>query len=301
MNIIDRIRKEKVLYSCWSVLRKEPTRRKFICPLPFHVHKSYTASFAILQTPDNGERWRCFGSCNLEGDVVDLVGYLKIPGYDPHDIKMVERAWSMLDGNFAIQEIPPLPKKARLAQEAWKHPLGAEVIAYAKTRGLREDTLVRFKVGQVEKNGRMCMSMPVFEDGQLVAVKYRCITQKRFFAEKGSRIGMLNYDRINLTDEPVLILKGEIPVYLCDQLGFVCCAITGGESYAGREYLPNLAFSRRRVVVGDNDAAGIAGARKRAEALSGIVKFPDPRFKDIDLWILSDPGAVGVIRSWLYD
>jgi hypothetical protein len=296
MGILNKIREEKRLYSIWSVLGQPSTRRKLLCPLPFHRHSSYTPSFSVF-IGEKGERWRCFGSCNLEGDVVDLLGYLRVPGYNPHDLRLIERAWSLLDGNFEIQEIKKLPKKAKLAPAAWDYPLGTEVISYARRRGLTVETLKKFKIGQMEKHGRIYMSMPAFEDRELVAIKYRSITQKIFFSEKGTRAALLNFDAVNYTEEPVLILKGEIPVFLCNQYGFLACALTGGEGYLGQEYLPNLAFSRKRVVVGDNDMQ--EAAKKRATALQANVRFPPSKWNDIDSWMLADPGAIQEIRSWL--
>jgi hypothetical protein len=300
MSLLDKIREEKNLYSIWPILGQSSTRRKLICPLPFHQHKAFTPSFAVHLT-ERGERWRCFGSCNLEGDVVDLVGYLRVPGYDPKNLKMLEKAWSMLDGNYQIQEIARLPKKAKLSPAAWDYLLGTEVVEYARTRGLAVKTLKKFKVGQMERNGKSFMTMPVFEDHELVAIKYRCTSEKVFFTEKGSRAALLNFDAVNYTMEPVLILKGEIPVYLCDQHGFLACAFTGGEGYLGAEYFPNLSFAARRVVVGDNDKTGWETAPKRAHALHAEVKFPPEEYKDIDQWILADPDAIPTIKGWLHD
>lgn len=295
----DKVRQERRLYSVWSVLGRSPTRGRMICPLPFHAHKNYTGSFAVLSSGEHGERWRCFGSCNLEGDVIDLIGYLRIPGYDPHDIKLVEKAWSLLDGNYEIQEIPPKPKKVTLAPDAWKLPLTDTIIEYAKARGLNSLTLEKFRVGEFLNRGQTFMSMPVFEEGELVCIKYRCVTEKIFFTAKGSRSAMLNFDAVNYTDEPVLILKGEIPVYLCDQLGFLACGFTGGEGYTGGMYFPNLSFSKKRIVVGDNDEAGREGAKKRADALHAEMRFPPPPYKDIDEWILHDTDAIHIIEGWL--
>jgi hypothetical protein len=127
----------------------------------------------------------------------------------------------------------------------------------------------------------------------------------RFWAAKGSKKGLFNHDAVAYTSDPVLILKGEIPVMLCDQHGLLACAPTGGEgSYVGT-YFEKLAFSCKRVVVGDNDKdPGVrqkmrAAAKRRAKSLHAELRFPPEDFKDIDQWMLADPNAVEVIRSWL--
>ncbi len=150
------------------------------------------------------------------------------------------------------------------------------------------------------------MAMPCFEDGQLTGIKFRTITDGlRFYAEKGSKKGLFNYDAVAYTDEPVLIVKGEIPVMLLSQLNILSCAPTGGEASAAADYLPVLSFSEKRIVVGDNDLDPDvrkrmqAFAEERASSLRAGLKYPPPGYKDIDEWITKDENAVSEIRDWL--
>ena len=88
---ISRLYSERI----FDITGATPQRRKIICPLPRHTHHNYTPSFSIFWV-DGRWRWRCHGSCNLQGDVIDLVGYMNLPNYDPHDNGSIKRAIAIL-------------------------------------------------------------------------------------------------------------------------------------------------------------------------------------------------------------
>jgi hypothetical protein len=44
---------------------------------------------------------------DIEGDVVDLVGFLRVPGYDKRNIDKIREAVDLLDGRFEIAPPPP--------------------------------------------------------------------------------------------------------------------------------------------------------------------------------------------------
>src|SRR5574338_1390133 len=76
------------------------TQKKYIvCPLPLHIHRRNTPSFMIFFR-DGVQYFRCHGNCGLTGDVIDLVGYLRVPGYDRKDGKMVREAMAILENRF---------------------------------------------------------------------------------------------------------------------------------------------------------------------------------------------------------
>ena len=93
-------------------------KKKMICPLPQHTHSSRpTPSFSIFWR-DGVQHFKCHGNCNLTGDVIDLVGYLNIQGYDQKDGKMVRKAMGYLDQKFEIS-IPIPVKETTLAGSEW--------------------------------------------------------------------------------------------------------------------------------------------------------------------------------------
>jgi hypothetical protein len=296
MNIRERIDQARTQHDIKVILGT--SKKLIVCPLPGHVHGSHTPSFSIF-FKDGAQRFKCHGNCSLTGDVIDLMGYMNIPGYNRHDGRMVEEALNLLEQKAPVTYVIP-EKDVRLSQNEWRRflPPDEKTIAYARTRGLNDETLVKFKVGTLGNY----MTLPCFEFGELVGVKVRNTTHKgvRFFQLEGSRQGIFNFDAINLTDQTVLVTKGEIPCMLLDQMGFLACAPTAGEGSTTQKLKDALVFARV-IVIGDNDGPGRKLGEKRAEILNARLVFPPERYQDIDKMILdmdiSDAGSL--IQSWI--
>ena len=277
-----------------------------LCPLPDHVHHNRTPSFSIFWK-EGKQYWKCHGQCRKDGDVVDLVGELTIRGYNKRDYRHVCRALGELDSRYAFRAVIP-PASAHtpaLDPQLWRAylPAGLEVVAYAASRGLREETLSKFNVGQhTDAQGRIWMTLPCFHEGRLVGIKKRrCATvaSGRYMQEKGSRQGLFNFDAVYLTTRPVLIVKAEIPVMLLDQLGYLATAPTGGEGGWREDWRTALALAPK-VLIGDNDRPGRILGQKRAALMGAGLHFPPEPYKDVDEWILAErTNALKAIDSWI--
>jgi len=294
------------LYDIYDLLSLDRSKKVYLCPLPTHVHHNNTPSFSVRTFKDGVQRFRCFGSCGLGGDVVDLIGYIQIPGYDPKNPEMVRMAAARLQGEKIS---PPVfeQKKTSLEPGLWRKytPPSERVIAYGISRGLTLETLQKFKIG--EKRG--AMAIPVFENAILKAIKFRSTARNpkvRYWSEEGSVVALFNHDAVALSDDPILVVKGEIPAMLLDQLGFKACAPTAGEGRSDMSQWAHLfSFSKKVVVVGDNDPDPkvrekiVAATKIRAEQLHAELRFPAEQWKDIDAWLLAEPAAIQVVRAWL--
>ncbi|RPJ36196.1 MAG: hypothetical protein EHM35_08530, partial [Planctomycetaceae bacterium] len=86
------IRDARRLYNIRDILGLKGAVKVIVCPLPMHAHHSNTPSFSIFENFNGVQYFECHGSCGLRGDVVDLVGYLFIPGYDDHNPAHICRA-----------------------------------------------------------------------------------------------------------------------------------------------------------------------------------------------------------------
>lgn len=299
--LTERIQDACATHDIRSVLGLTGRDKVILCPLPQHVHKRNTPSFSIF-TRGRKQWWRCHGSCDMEGDVVDLVGFMRISDYNKRDPAKISEALTLLDGHFEV--VIPKPEKEVLlsGREYLKFlPPGEEVVEYASQRGLSAATIQRFRVGQ---SGHY-MTMPLFEDGMLRGIKMRniwkCDPDRRFFQLEGSRLGLFNYDAVYLKSGTVFIVKGEIPAMLLHQLGFQACAPTGGEgSYKGQVEKWNTALAlASKIVIGDNDGPGKVLGKKRALLFGASLVFPPEKFKDIDEFILSDPEqSIASIMKW---
>jgi hypothetical protein len=300
-----------------GVQLKGSSRGKWcLCVLPMHEHHSYTPSFSVYFTKGGKQRWKCHGQCNVSGDVIDLAGYLWVPGYH-HDPKLrVEAAMLLTGGSIKTNRLEVPPPIPTLPQWLWKDmlPPNNKVIQYAVGRGLTVDQIDKFRIGSPTPEMKekynlhtphIWMAMPTFHNGELMGIKMRNITHKglRYMGIAGSRKGLFNYDAVNLSTGTVLVLKGEIAVMVADRFGFLACAPTGGEGSYVRDVKGALILSRN-IVIGDNDPGeGKERARQqafqRAAMLNAEVFFPPDPYKDIDAWLLSDPGAADTIRGWM--
>ena len=294
MGLIERIEEARLLHDIQSILGV--SKRKIVCPMPDHKHHNHTPSFSIFWR-GGVQRFRCHGSCGAEGDVIDLVGYLQLPGYD-RGKEMRKRALEILDGNYKPEIVIP-EKDTSLEGDEWREflPPGPEVIAYARTRGLTEETLAKFRVGQFDH----MMTMPCFEEERCVGIKMRSTVGKRYISLPGSRAGLFNYDAVYLTTHPVLIVKAEIPCMLLDQLGYLACAPTGGEgSYRQAERWRLALALAPKIVIGDNDEPGRKLGPVRAALLAADLRFPPDPYKDLDEWYLANPEeALRMTEKWL--
>jgi hypothetical protein len=289
-------------YSIRGVLGAVDNKRVLVCPLPQHSHSENTPSFSIHFGV--GREWfHCFGTCGLSGDVIDLVGYMRIQDYD-RSYPMRKKAVELLS---EFEYSPPMPeeKKTELAPWTWKNftPPGEDARAYAKLRGLSIETMYRFRIGQVYD----WMTIPSFQDGELMGIKMRTLDKDstiRYLSMKGSKRSLFNYDGVNMCKEPVFIVKGEIAAMFLEERGFKACAPTAGEgSYSGSSILA-VAESRHRILVGDNDPDPeirtkiVELTKKRAAAFDAELHFPPEQYKDIDSWLLDRPQDISILKEW---
>jgi hypothetical protein len=303
------------LYDIRSILGMNSNKRVIVCPLPQHKHQHNTPSFSIFTTPDRRQKWVCHGSCNQSGDAIDLIGFLKIPGYDKRSGEHVKAALALLAGSTPIN--PPRPettKKPQLPNGLYKRylPAGNEVLTYAQKRFLTSETLQRFSIGQHCSGIATWMTMPTLHGEQLRGIKMRNLNstskKDRYSNVPGSVNGLFNYNGVAKTSQPVLIVKGEIAAMILGQFGILACAPTGGEGayYKHEELLMPLAFSARRVVVADNDNRPdvrekmVSAALRRAEIFKAELRIPPDPHVGVDDWVIAQPEiAIPTIKSWM--
>jgi DNA primase len=284
------------IYSITDVLERAGfmVRRKWmVCPLPNHIHGRNTPSFSIFTGRDGVERFQCHGTCGAYGDVIDLAGYLWINGYDPTDPKMVMRAADALrNRNDIVFPVSETVVQNILDPAAWKKylPIGPAARAYAHSRGLTDQTIETFALGQ---DGDY-LTIPTFEAGRLTYIKKRAIKQGmlRFQSEPHSRRSLFNFDAVAWNPGIVYYVKAEIPAMILIQGGFTACAPTTGEASWDPTWATLLALANV-VVIGDNDAPGKAAAKTVSERLNATLHFPPEEYKDIDEWILASPMNAG--------
>ena len=264
------------LYDIRDLLSLSARKKWINCPLPLHPHKHYTPSFSIYVGHDGVQRFKCHGNCGAHGDVIDLAGYLWVPGYNPKTSADLAKAIEMLGirGNVHI----PTSEKTRVislgirAHEKYL-PIGDEARAYAHSRGLTDESIEKFQVGQ----DRNYMTMPYFRDGSLRGIKKRncraCSAGLRYITEKGSRGDLFNIDAVQYSNSHCFLVKAELPTILLDQSGFKAVAPTGGEGSWDDRWRTDLGLSRL-TIIGDNDRPGRKLAVSRATKFGARLEYP---------------------------
>jgi hypothetical protein len=273
------------------------TKKKIVCPLPTHIHSANpTPSFSIFWK-EGRQYFACHGNCHARGDVVDLVGYMRIAGYDPYQFEMKKKALEMLDQRFSTSVVIP-KKETSLTGHEWIDftPPGVEAREYAHGRGLSDATIKKFNLGQSDH----WLTIPCFEDYKLTGIKMRNLKPGglRYMSLRGSKQGLFNFDAVAYSTGVVIVVKGEIPAMLLDQMGYLACAPTGGEGGWREDWRTALALCTP-IVVGDNDVAGRVLGERRAALLGARLVFPPESYKDIDAFILAEPErAKAALEEW---
>lgn len=305
MSFNETLREVRRLYSIYDVLGLDSHISKIVCPLPMHIHHMNSPSFHIFTNAHGVELFQCFGTCGKRGDVIDLIGYMNFPNYDQHNPQDITRAVALLGQKVTWREPKPIERPVVLLPDAWREyvPPGPRAVAYAHKRGLSDETIALYRLGQYEN----FLAIPYFEEGLLQGIKFRNTGPGlRFMSAKGSKAGLFNYDTVAYKEAPLLFLKGEIPTMLLSMLGFKACGLTTGEGSYIERWVPVLSFSERIVVVGDNDPDPDTRekmqdkAKEHADLLHGILRFPPGRYKDIDEFYLAEPQvAIPMVQGWL--
>jgi hypothetical protein len=186
-------------------------------------------------------------------------------------------------------------------QGEWKNYLPPKdaVKAYTRVRGISPMVLEAFRIGQVEKWGRIYMTIPCFHNDVLQGIKLRLVegSGTRYQSLEGSRAGLFNYDGVVGQKGTVFVVKGEIAAMVLETHGYASCAPTNGECGDMQDLLPVFNFAEKIVLISDNDPKQSTRkqisqcAKKRAELLNASLVYPPEEYKDIDQWLVADPKA----------
>ena len=282
------------LYDIQSILGT--SRRKILCPFPDHHHENYTPSFSIFWS-DGKQRFRCHGCCRT-GDVIDLIGCLRIPGYSHENPVHVRTAINLLTGGrYSIRPvIPPPPEPSVIYQGQWREylPPQEEALDYMERRGISDVGKIH-RLGQLNEENSIYLTIPTFHNSVLIGIKLRLIkgSGTRYKSIRSSKSGLFNYDGVKHVTGTVFLVKGEIAAMVMESFGYYACAPTNGEAGDIKPFLPAFLSSKKRVVIGDNDNPPrpqiIKSTQHRAKLLSAELIYPPQAYKDVDEWLLDQP------------
>jgi len=158
----------------------------------------------------------------------------------------------------------PADDKAIKYHEALLKNLPA--LDYLKKRGIEMDTIKHFKLGYM-KDDREWISIPYFEDGQLVNFKFRSLEGKEFKKLKDAKSTLFNQDCIK-EHEGIIITEGELDAIMCWQSGLKnVVSIPNGCSNFDAEWIDLLQDKEKIYLWYDNDDKGRKASDEVAQRL----------------------------------
>jgi len=210
-------------------------------------------------------KWRCLnGGCDARGRSIRSL-QKKLNDESITEIKLSpkkEKVEAKIDQSIAEVYHQRLDKKDR------------EALQYLKeVRGFSRDTIDHFQLGSWKKNGYEFVSIPFWEAGKLVNVKYRALR----FTEKKYKWRRVKNGRSSLFHDEILDNKEHSKIYICEAeldaislynagIKNVVSVTTGAKSFISAWY-DRLERFKRIYLVYDSDVDGQDGAEKIAKRL----------------------------------
>lgn len=283
-------------------LKKSGSEHEGLCPF----HKERTPSFKVSQSKNI---YKCFG-CGKSGDVISFLmeynnlDYIKA-------IKYISEKYHVPIEEETKQYIKPVQRLEVLKQDT---------IKYFSTRGITNNTLLRFKVTEATewmpktKTETRCICFNYYKDDELVNIKFRA-KDKDFKLAKDAELIFYNLD--SLKDETTaIIVEGEIDCLSLYEAGFYnVVSVPNGAGTGSQQlkYLDNCwqAFEDKTQIIlfTDNDDPGKALKEELARRLGKdkcyFVSYPDDCKDANDVLLKHGPGMItsmiDQVKRWPID
>lgn len=232
--------------------------------------------------------WADF-STGEKGDLLDLWAACRGQSIG----QAMEEAKAYLGIRDSMPERPPKEWK-RPAKPQCKTPAGP-VKEWLSSRGLTDQTIAAFRIGEQVRDGKAYALFPYLRDGELVNVKARNVADKKDMRQEGGAEPCLyGWHLIDPKARTVAICEGEIDAMTLHQCGIPALSVNAG---AGNHQWIDNDWSRLErfsdiVLCFDNDEAGRKGQAEVIKRL-GIERCRIAKFgaKDANQWLMD--GAEG--------
>lgn len=137
--------------------------------------------------------------------------------------------------------------------------------AWLNSRGLSDETIAAFKVGEQERDGKTYAVFPYLRDGELVNAKYRNPAEKKDMRQEGGAEPCLfGWHLIDPKTRRVALCEGEIDAMTLHQAGIPALSVNAGAG--NHQWLENdwnrLERFSELLIAFDSDEAGEKGARE---------------------------------------
>ncbi len=232
--------------------------------------------------------------------------FAKGTGGDLLDLWIATRGLTLPDAMRAAQDYlgirdtmpanAPQPRTYQRPQKPKCRTPKSRVREWLNGRGIRDETIAEFKVGEQERGeGAAYAVFPFMRDGEVVNVKYRNPDDKRDMRqEKGAEPCLFGWHLIDPKQRRIVICEGEIDAMTVHQVGLPALSVNQG---AGNHQWIESDWERLErfsdiLVCFDNDEAGDKGAVEVMKRL-GLERCRRMRVgaKDANQWL--QDGAAG--------
>lgn len=176
------------------------------------------------------------------------------------------------------------------------HSPKADAREWLMSRGLTEETISAFKIGEQDRGGKTYCLFPYLRDGELINAKYRNVADKKDMRQEGGAEPCLfGWHLIEPNARTVAICEGEIDAMTLHQVGIPALSVNAG---AGNHQWIDSDWNRLErfseiLLCYDQDEAGQKGAKEVANRL-GLERCKVVRFdtsKDANEYLQSGSEA----------
>lgn len=199
-------------------------------------------------------------------------------GGDLIDLWMVARGLSLPDAMKEAKDFmgvrDTMPKRP---QQTYKRPEKPQcktpkqaVRDWLNSRGLTDETIAAFKIGEQERNGKFFAVFPYLRGGELINAKYRNTADKKDMRQEGGAEPCLfGWHLIDPSARSVAICEGEIDAMTLHQMGVPALSVNAGagsHQWIDSDWTGLERFSEIFLCY-DQDEAGQKGAKEVANRL----------------------------------
>jgi len=240
-------------------------------------------SLSIRLTGVKAGVWRDF-SADEGGDLLDL--WTKVRG-----LTIVE-ALNEAKGYLGVRDtMPPKePKSYKRPEKPRCQAPKSGVKEWLNGRGLTDETISAFKIGEILQGGKTYAVFPYLREGELVNAKYRNVSEKKDMRQEGGAEPCLfGWHLIDTKTRSVCITEGEIDAMTLHQIGFAAMSVNAGAG--NHQWIENdwdrLERFSEILLCFDDDDAGQKAVKEVAQRL-GIERCKSVKFgaKDANQWLL---------------
>ena len=245
-------------------------------------------SLSIRLTGAKKGVWKDFAS-DEGGDMLDL--WAAARGQSIAEAMVEAKQYLGIRDDMPARERPSYKRPTRPQCEKPKSKVREWLIG----RGLTEDTIEAFKIGEQLRDGKHIAVLPYLRDGELVNAKYRDVADKRGMRqETGAEPCLFGWHLIDPKARGVAITEGEIDAMTLHQQGIPALSVNAGAG--NHQWIENDWERLERFsdiwVCFDDDEAGRKGAKEVVQRL-GIERAKSVVFgaKDANQWLMDGAGG----------